>query len=464
METRSKKREEEMDQEDEEFEQDTDVGSGEAATIKKSQTREPSRDDAMMEFLRDMKSEMKSEMKEMNQAQIGVNERMCQGFAELKEGMKEMKAEIMNVVNERLELTEAKVELRFQKAETNTTELNEKVNECGTQVAKVIHEVTRVKENVEIVEEKIKGNKEQFEVIIQAIQEDNKDLRTKMEERSGHDLGEALRMHLSRDFDSDKLPKFHGDNRNNPKIFIKNMGQNLGKIKDEQRMKNAIRSTMKGEAEVWFSMVEETITTFEEFKAAFLKKYWGETEQDRVRGNLNWGRYKGYERSRENYAIRLINLAQQVEPKYEERELIKAVARHFEREVKSRIGIERVMTLEEFLELLKRFDETVEFKYEALNGHQAPPQKRPEQQREHHSTQDNRNGNRFENTGNHRGNFESSFRGRTNGRGRYGGDNRDNTEQPITRTIATHQIVGTGTPQQATTIVQGPNQGVDFVQ
>lgn len=97
---------------------------------------------------------------------------------------------------------------------------------------------------------------------------------------------------------------------------------------------------MTGEAEIWFAMIESRVNNLDEFKNLFLKKYWEEIEQGKVREEINFGKYRGYGNSRENYAIRLINKAQQVEPKYSESELVNVLGRHFERDIKERVGIE----------------------------------------------------------------------------------------------------------------------------
>ncbi|GJQ73620.1 hypothetical protein Trydic_g13963 [Trypoxylus dichotomus] len=52
-----------------------------------------------------------------------------------------------------------------------------------------------------------------------------------------------------------------------------------------------IRSSLESEATTWFSIIQDTCHSFDEFRAMFLQKYWGEVVQSKIRTNLTMGKF-----------------------------------------------------------------------------------------------------------------------------------------------------------------------------
>lgn len=48
---------------------------------------------------------------------------------------------------------------------------------------------------------------------------------------------------------------------------------------------------LTGEAAIWWRIVKENINNFDDFRDAFTEKYWGVVQQERVRDQLEYGKY-----------------------------------------------------------------------------------------------------------------------------------------------------------------------------
>ena len=48
---------------------------------------------------------------------------------------------------------------------------------------------------------------------------------------------------------------------------------------------------LEADAEVWWRVIRNQVSNFEEFKEAFIQKYWGQEKLETIRDNLEFGRY-----------------------------------------------------------------------------------------------------------------------------------------------------------------------------
>ena len=49
---------------------------------------------------------------------------------------------------------------------------------------------------------------------------------------------------------------------------------------------------LEGEAAVWWRLIKKSVTNFAEFKETFTNKYWSDMIQEKVRNELEFGRYQ----------------------------------------------------------------------------------------------------------------------------------------------------------------------------
>ena len=151
---------------------------------------------------------------------------------------------------------------------------------------------------------------------------------------------------------------YYGDSRMHPKIFITRLQQQLQNTKHNMTIKQFIQEKLRGDAELWFQMVEERIDTFDQFETLFIKQYWGESNQRKIRANLFNGKYTESEGiSREKYIIRKIYNIRYLEPKFTEDEMVRYLARHFNDDIHNVIITQRITTFDNLIEYIRNIDE-----------------------------------------------------------------------------------------------------------
>ena len=82
------------------------------------------------------------------------------------------------------------------------------------------------------------------------------------------------------------------------------------------------------DAGIWWHVIRNQISTFEEFKEAFTLMYWGQERQDGIRENLEYGRYKwNGPITAIQYVERILLESRQLTPTLTDRQLIKKISR-----------------------------------------------------------------------------------------------------------------------------------------
>lgn len=143
---------------------------------------------------------------------------------------------------------------------------------------------------------------------------------------------------------------FYGDNKIHPKLFIERLRQHL-QNGNNNKLKYNIQQTLQGDAELWYQLVEDKYENFEQFEELFLRQYWNEFVQQKVRTNLFYGSYNpNYSMSREKYIMSKYYNIRQLEPKISEYEIVRYLGRHFEDDIYNVIITQRIATIESLLE------------------------------------------------------------------------------------------------------------------
>ncbi|KAK9718055.1 hypothetical protein QE152_g23411 [Popillia japonica] len=123
---------------------------------------------------------------------------------------------------------------------------------------------------------------------------------------------------------------------------------------------NILRSSLVNDAATWFSVVENTFASFEEFEVLFLSKFWSETEQDKIRSNLYMGKFNAQKgNSREQYFINRYATVRHLTPKLTEKEIIKHFARHYDFEIHKTVIVQNITTFKDFCEIDFEIHKTV---------------------------------------------------------------------------------------------------------
>lgn len=157
-------------------------------------------------------------------------------------------------------------------------------------------------------------------------------------------------------FENDLI--FTGDRKLHPKLFVKILKEETNELPEGKNIRHFIRSKLKGDAETWYSIIEDKYKTVNEFVDLFLNNYWGENYQAKIRENLFNGKYIEYKGcSREKYILRKYSYVQHLEPKMPEVEIVKYFARHFNESIRDVILIQGIDTIEKLLQYLRRLDD-----------------------------------------------------------------------------------------------------------
>ena len=109
---------------------------------------------------------------------------------------------------------------------------------------------------------------------------------------------------------------------------------------------------LEADTAIWWRVVRDRITNFDEFKELFTQKYWGQEKQDAIRDNLEYGRYNwNGSLSAVQYMERKLFESRQLTPPMTDRQLIK-IARHCRREIEIAVvtrGINSIRNLESLI-------------------------------------------------------------------------------------------------------------------
>lgn len=160
-------------------------------------------------------------------------------------------------------------------------------------------------------------------------------------------------------------PAFYNDERVHPMQYLRNIKEIIdinfnGNTKMyHRRIMFLIKNSLKGEAELWYSINEEKCNSFEAFESLFIRQYWAEHHQGKSRNKLLLGKYNALKdgESRERYALKLYNEVRYLEPKMSERDIVSRIANHYEEDIALQVVVRDMQDLNTLIHYLRRIDE-----------------------------------------------------------------------------------------------------------
>lgn len=160
----------------------------------------------------------------------------------------------------------------------------------------------------------------------------------------------------------DLLSPLRNDKPDNIVTYLKHLQKLSNYNLNEIQLKNVIRNSLHNEIiSNWYFVVEDEFANIAQFIELFTNKFWSRTQQENVRLELQWGRYKGFE-TREVYATRLYRLATNLKPPLSKTEIIFQLSRHFDYEIHQLVLVKEIASYEDFCQLLRNFDRAENFK------------------------------------------------------------------------------------------------------
>lgn len=299
---------------------------------------------------------------------------------ELKVKLDEQKEETKNLIENKViethQVMDEKIESKlnalgqeiFEKVINKTLEEEGEIVETIREVKELKRDINKNKDSLIEVRHEIAHQgynivklKKEFDEGLEGARREIETVRTNNQTFSygpvNSTIGKSIQ-ELSCYVSKDQKLKFYGYSSNgiNPKQFIRYARPVTEQLVDREHLKSVIGAMMKGNAEEWYGIVQDKFTTFDEFEKLFLDRYWDDQIQEQIRNEIMVGKYLGIG-TRSEYAERIINAVLRLDPPFAERDIVRYLSRHFEREIVNRVTIENVTNVHDLSALLRRFDD-----------------------------------------------------------------------------------------------------------
>lgn len=160
-----------------------------------------------------------------------------------------------------------------------------------------------------------------------------------------------------------RIPTFDPDKRDRPKRYIKEIKKYIELSGIEHDLYTLVNEGLKNGANDWLYAVQESINSFKTFETKFLKRYWSEETQKKLKTQIAFGHFSREGRlTRVEYAIRMSNHARDLD--MAEEDAVVAIREHFDIETANSIWGWKIKTLDDLIEFLERVDNRKTFKNE----------------------------------------------------------------------------------------------------
>lgn len=233
-----------------------------------------------------------------------------------------------------------------KKIENNNKKQDEKLTQTKAEILRQLKEVKESSEgNVRSLEEKYGNNMEEVEGRIRQIRED---VRTRIDQ-----AGVSRSRTVPDEYVKNVV--FNGEGEY-PMEFLKELEEIEEELYRDASV-NWVQRHLVGGAAIWWRIVKNNITTFAEFKDAFVEKYWNYMIQEEVRDRLEFGRYRRDSGlSMVQHMERCVLQNRQLIPPISDEHLIRKLSRHFSREIEVSILTRGVKTISGFQSILMEFN------------------------------------------------------------------------------------------------------------
>lgn len=265
----------------------------------------------------------------------------------------------------------------------------------------------------------------QAHILAQSVNVQNRNERLNNSEIEGRQENRSNSHYVLPNFKiKDLIRPFDGKPTSDPILFLKS----LKKFINTQNMSieyifNAVRSILIEDALLWFDLLENTVSSFEEFEQEFLNRFWGNSKQSCVLSKLFTGRYNNRnENSRVAYCARIFHELQYISPKLSEEDIIIHLAKHFGNQIYMQFLLNQRNTYNELIRTLKLYDEIYDNNHtvqqESNFGNRAPRNNDRYAENLRNNNQNVRNDAIRNNNDRTRRNFQSNFDRRVTENGR----------------------------------------------
>jgi hypothetical protein len=269
----------------------------------------------------------------------------------------ELKASVTQDINKtKQENTKLTENLKGELAKTNkkidaiVEKQNDNVRKAKQELVKEIQEVKEEnKQKINDIEIKIQKHKEGEKERVTAIINDSQEpIKRRL------DAVEARPLTRGNDNETSKEISFNGEN-----AFPMEFLNELEAIKETYYPGTGTRwisRYLEGEAAVWWRVMRPKVNNYEEFRSAFMERYWSSQRQEKVRDRLEYGRYRpGEGINMSQYMERMVLECRQLIPAMSDQQLIRKMARHFSREIEIAVLTRGIRNICDFELLLQEY-------------------------------------------------------------------------------------------------------------
>lgn len=268
-------------------------------------------------------------------------------FKEYQKQNKEMYKEFHEHWDEKFNMMQIEQEGKIQELSDSVTVNVNKTCELANRTTLIeaqVHETKRIQDQKE----------EEISYIKEDLKKEVDKLRTELRKRP------AQMMVYPGAWDDRLQLTFAGNRSENPIEFLTNCERELeqigNEVTDEEKI-HFITRHFKDSAAQWYTIIRESIKTYEQFKESFENRYWNIDIQRQVRDQLEYGKFQLNSKiSMENYAIRHIEKCKHLQPKFTQYEIISKLAYHFNRNIQLAVFTQGIKSIEQFLILITQLE------------------------------------------------------------------------------------------------------------
>lgn len=281
--------------------------------------------------------EMLTKIDKLEENNVNLNIRMETINVELNKKIDNI---AINIENEIIKKVDSKIDSRVQEVQQNINKvIDNKIENIDKQISNVQRQ-----------------NKNQYDELNNKIIQETGQIKEQIGIIQINNNSQGI-INRANQWETEKV-YFYGDYKVHPKTFVKNLYELLRNVNDIRNIKTVIRNNLKGDAEIWYAIVEDKYDTLEQFIEIFLANFWGEAQQSKVREKLFNGRYReNMNDSKERYVLKKYSDVRYLEPKMPDTEIIKYLARHFNDEIRDVILIQGIDTIDRLLQYLRRIED-----------------------------------------------------------------------------------------------------------
>lgn len=161
-----------------------------------------------------------------------------------------------------------------------------------------------------------------------------------------------------------ETPPSFGGLRSNPIRFVQELEKYFKKVDlPESQQLEVAMDCLTGSARNWATIYRRVWRTFENFRNDFIRTYWSEQEQQKLRHRIFTETWTNDKYTMMDHFAYFVNMAEQLTNPFPETELVSHLIRHYPVHIQSLWLLSRKTTLEGVAEFLRQQEDIVTFQH-----------------------------------------------------------------------------------------------------